>query len=84
MPNHFLRAPALVLVLAACQGAPTEPSRATATFDTLPGGIVRVFNAAPADSGRWSLVLERTVQPDDETPGELRDPNLIDMRVANE
>jgi hypothetical protein len=77
MPNHFLRAAALVLVVAACQGDAPDAALTTATIDTLPGGIVRVLNTSPADSGRWSLVLERTVQPDDETPGELRDPNDI-------
>ncbi|MDX2262558.1 MAG: hypothetical protein SFU84_12775 [Gemmatimonadales bacterium] len=76
MPTLPLRAPALLLVLAACQGDRADAPLA-ARFDTLPGGVVRVMTASPVDSGRWSLVLERTVQPEDETPGELRDPNDI-------
>ena len=68
---------ALFLLTAAC-GTPTrDAEQAGATIDTLAGGIVRVTNHSPADSGKWSLVLERTVQPADETPGELRDPNDI-------
>lgn len=39
--------------LAACSNAP--PREAAVTVDTLTGGVVRVMNHAPADSGRWSL-----------------------------
>lgn len=58
-------------------GASERPSAASASIDTLPGGIVRVSNLSPADSGRWSLVLERTVQPADESAGALRNPDDI-------
>lgn len=62
---------------AACGNASEKAAASTATFDTLPGGIVRVTNRAVADSGRWSLVLERTVQPPDDSAGALRAPDDI-------
>ncbi len=65
-----------IVMLAAC-GEAAERSAGSATFDTLPGGIVRVTNHAPADSGRWSLVLDRTVQPDDDSLGALRAPDDV-------
>ncbi len=66
----------LVGLLAGC-GTSDTASTASATIDTLPGGIIRVSNSSPVDSGRWSLVLERTVQPADDSAGVLRNPDDI-------
>ncbi len=66
-----LRRALLALLLTGCSDAASGP----VTIDTLPGGIVRVTNRSPADSGKWSLVLERTVQPPDDSAGALRDPS---------
>jgi hypothetical protein len=67
------RWPTLIVLagIAACGGE--KPATSLATIDTLPGGIVRTISHAPADSGQWQLVLERTLQPDEGTPGELND-----------
>lgn len=43
-------------------------------MDTLAGGVIRVVNRSPVDSGKWAFVLERTIQPPDDDPGELRTP----------
>lgn len=66
----------LFLLLAiGCTDGTDGGARTGVTIDTLPGGIVRVANHSPADSGKWSLVLERTVQPADDSAGALRDPD---------
>lgn len=65
------------LLVASCGDAAQSADSGSATFDSLPGGIVRVNNRAPADSGRWSLVLDRTVQPADDSVGALRAPDDI-------
>lgn len=56
--------------------------------DKLPGGIPRVMSAGPTmwrDTSGWHLVLERTIQPPDGSPGELGRPSdmalLADGRV---
>lgn len=69
-----LRRSLLALLLTGCADAATDGDGRPVTIDTLPGGIVRVTNRSPADSGKWSLVLERTVQPADDSAGALRDP----------
>lgn len=66
---------ATTALLAAC-GAADAP-RILATVDTLPGGIVRTIASTPADSGRWSLALEREVAPAEGEPGELSEPMSI-------
>jgi len=63
------------LLLAACGDANGRADDGAVAFDTLPGGVIRVTNRTPVDSGRWSLVLDHTVQPDDESPGALRAPD---------
>lgn len=68
-----LRHPLPLLALLAACGA--DPAPHTATIDTLPGGIPRVMSRARADSGEWTLVLERVVQPEEGSPGELIGPN---------
>lgn len=65
------------IAAAACGESSSKSSAGTATFDTLPGGIVRVTNRAMADNGLWSLVLERTVQPHDDSAGALRAPDDV-------
>ena len=76
-PTGVARVTLLTLSIASCSGRVDRSSRVAATVDTLPGGILRVNNTSPADSGRWSLVLERTVQPPDDSPGVLRNPDDI-------
>lgn len=68
---------AAALLMVACGDAVRTSDSRSATFDTLPGGIVRVNNLAPADSGRWSLVPERTVQPAEDSLGALRAPDDV-------
>lgn len=71
----------LLLSLAACAGtADTEAGKVK--IDTLAGGIVRTITSAPIDSGRWTLELERTLQPAEGTPGELISPN--DLALADD
>lgn len=71
MPVRSLRVLALLLV-AACGSRDATARRAT--VDTLPGGIVRVRNAAPSawpDTSGWRLVEERVIDPPEGSPGEL-------------
>lgn len=63
------------MLLAACGDAKGTVNNSDVTFDTLPGGVIRVTNRTPTDSGRWSLILDHSVQPDDESPGALRAPD---------
>lgn len=69
--QRLLPAIASILSIAACG---TESRPAVVTIDTLPGGIVRTVSSAPADSGQWRLVLERSIQPEEGSPGELGTP----------
>lgn len=62
-----------VVALAGCGGGDSAPI-ATSVIDTLPGNIPRVVSSAPADSGRWTLTLERTIQPAEGDSGELLAP----------
>lgn len=74
MSNRQFTMVALAALLAGCGAATRDAAQDGATIDTLPGGIVSVTNHSPADSGQWSLVLERTIQPADDSAGALRDP----------
>lgn len=74
MPTRHLPIATLALLLAGCGASSSDATGGGATIDTLPGGIVSVTNHTPADSGQWSLVLERTIQPADDSAGALRDP----------
>jgi hypothetical protein len=75
MPTNSRALVAAVLTLAACSAeAPDAGGGGGVTIDTLAGGIVSVTNHSRADSGKWSLVLERTIQPADDSAGALRDP----------
>jgi|CXWL01.1.fsa_nt_gi hypothetical protein len=74
MPIRPASLAALATILTACSAATPDAANGGATIDTLPGGIVSVTNHSPADSGKWSLVLERTIQPADDSAGALRDP----------
>lgn len=70
MPRTLL---ALLLVgLVAC--GTTAAHDRLVTVDTLPGGILLTSTAFPVDSGQWTLVHERDVQPAAEQPGELVNP----------
>jgi len=75
-----------LVLLAACVGTDTSRESSTVTIDTLPGGVPRVMSIAPAEPGRWSLVLERTIQPAEGDSGELLEPGdvviLDDGRVV--
>lgn len=74
MSNRQFTMVALAALLAGCGASSSDAAQGGATIDTLPGGIVSVTNHSPADSGQWSLVLERTIQPADDSAGALRDP----------
>lgn len=74
MPTRHLPIATLALLLTGCGASSSDAAGGGATIDTLPGGIVSVTNHVPADSGQWSLVLERTIQPADDSAGALRDP----------
>lgn len=72
-------------LLPACPPADGPGALWTPVIDTLPGGIVRVRNTGPtswADTNGWRLVLDRTIQPADRTPGELIAPSgmVVDTR----
>jgi hypothetical protein len=71
-----MRLPVLLAssLLTACA---SEPPRTLAVIDTLPGGIVQTIASSPADSGKWSLVLEREVAPAEGEPGELSEPTSL-------
>lgn len=71
----------LLLSLAGCAGtAGAEAGKVK--IDTLAGGIVRTITSQPIDSGRWALQLERTLQPVEETAGELINPQ--DLALADD
>lgn len=73
----------LLLVLAACSSQDSGLAARHVTTDTLPGGIVRVMNNGPtawADTNGWKLVLEQTIAPAAETPGELLEPRWLILR----
>lgn len=74
MPTALRPLALLLLLAAACGPSIDDAAQAGVTIDTLAGGIVSVTNHSPADSGKWSLVLERTIQPGDDSAGALRDP----------
>lgn len=61
------------LPFAGC-GGDADASAGKVKVDTLAGGVTRTITTSPIDSGRWQLVLERTVQPAEGEPGELRNP----------
>ena len=68
----------ILAVLAACVSRDTR--LATATVDTLPGGIIRVTSSAPTgwtDTSGWKLVELPTIQPAQGSPGELINPSSI-------
>jgi hypothetical protein len=73
---------ALVLFVVCAAGCASvdAPPLATATFDTLPGGIVSVTNAAPTawadDSSGWKFVETLRVSPDS-GPGQLNIPGQV-------
>lgn len=75
-----LSLPTAVTLLAACSG--TSGSERLVTIDTLPGGIPLVISTAPLESGRWSLIHERDVQPGEGEPGELGAP--ADIALADD
>lgn len=73
----------LTACLAACTSHDALP--ATAVIDTLPGGIPRVTNSAPAgwaDTNGWRFVELPEISPAAGSPGELIDPSGIAMDAA--
>lgn len=69
-----------VLALAGCSLSAKDTALATATIDTLPGGIVQVTNSGPtrwADTSGWRLVLEREIIPEEGSPGEIGNPRTV-------
>jgi hypothetical protein len=73
---HGLLLMAAVLALASCSSKAPGSRLAAAVIDTLPGGIIRVTNHGPtawADTNGWKLVLERSIQPAENSPGQLND-----------
>lgn len=69
-----------LLLAAACGGE--SASSTSVVVDTLPGGIVRTMSSAPVEAGRWRLVLEREVQPPEESEGELLNP--MEIQIADD
>ena len=74
----------LVAIGAAC-GTRTDSAAGRPQIDTLPDGIVRVANNGPtawADTNGWKLVLESTIAPADNTPGQFNLPTglVVDSR----
>lgn len=65
------------VLFAACTGDAGAPDPTTVTIDTLPGGILRLVSTAPQEAGRWSLQLERTIQPAEGDSGELLEPGDV-------
>lgn len=80
-PVSALSTLAFALSLGGC-GGDANASAGKVKVDTLAGGIPRTVTTSPIDSGRWSLVLERTVQPAEGTPGEFRNPG--DLALADD
>ena len=73
------------LCLAACSAGDGKVALNKPTFDSLPGGVVRVTNTGPtewADTSGWRLVEERTISGDEGTPGELTDISGIAADAA--
>ena len=80
MPMRHCTAAALAVLLAGCGSTTEDAALATATVDTLPGGVVQVTNSGPtawADTSGWRLVLEREILPDEGTPGEIGNPRAL-------
>lgn len=70
----------LSLAAGACGG---DAARETSVVvDTLPGGIPRTISAAPQEAGRWSLAVERVVQPAEGSDGELLNP--IGLEISDD
>ena len=76
--------PAVIAVLAVIASCSDSRSARTLSgrVDTLPGGIVRTINTHPIDSGRWSLVRERDIQPPANDSAELLEP--ADVALADD
>lgn len=71
---------AIATILAACSPGTGNTRLATATSDTLPGGMIQVTNPGPtawADTSGWRLVLEREIVPEEGSPGEIGNPRTV-------
>lgn len=79
--RHNAFAAAVVVSLFACSDS-RPPAALSVRTDTLPGGIVRTISLHPADSGRWSLVAERDIQPPATDSAELLEPS--DVALADD
>lgn len=72
-----------VLALAAVSACSGDGGTNTAVVvDTLPGGIPRTMSGAPVEPGRWTLALQREVQPAEGSEGELMNP--IGLEIADD
>jgi hypothetical protein len=81
-----LALPVLAL-LAACSPATAASRLASAQLDTLPDGVIQVTNPGPtqwADTNGWRLVEERSIVPEEGSPGELSSPrNVVADQAGN-
>lgn len=75
MRRARLRMIPAVLALAGCGESASRA--ASVVVDTLPGGVPRTMSSAPIEEGRWALELARVIQPDEESPGELMNPQSV-------
>ena len=70
----------LLLFLTACGGDDTGMALTEPTFDTLPGGLIRVTNHGPsawADTSGWRIVPDYVIAPDEGSPGALSGYNQL-------
>jgi hypothetical protein len=69
-----------LFALGACSAGGAKHALNAPKIDTLPGGIVRVTNSGPtgwADTSGWKLVLERSIAPGENSPGQINRSNGI-------
>lgn len=78
--THRIPLLAVAVLLAGCSLAAKDTALATASIDTLPGGVIQVTNSGPtkwADTSGWRLVLEREIVPEEGSPGEIGNPRTV-------
>lgn len=67
-------------LVAACSTGEARTALNTPVIESLPGGVVKVTNPGPtlwADTSGWRLVEERTIAPEEGSPGQIGSPNTL-------